>query len=178
MGKSNKMDKFLDKVDLYGSVVMQQNFEGRNAVHSSVGVAFSILVYCFMVIYLTNAFSSLIEGSNPIVNTLMELDVHTSEAGSFDMTERGMFFAFGMRDYLTDEYKDASKYVEWHAKVYEGDGDKADASHDVKMRKCKPEDWKRFYTPAKKDKLKFEKLQSRGVMKCLEDKDTEGNVIN
>jgi len=60
MGKTTTMDKFLDKVDLYGSVVMQQNFEGRKAVHSSVGVAFSILVYFFMVIYLTNASSSLI----------------------------------------------------------------------------------------------------------------------
>jgi len=98
------------------------------------------------------------------VFTKYELDVHTTEEGSFDMTKRGMFFAFGVRDYLTDEYKDASKYVEWHAKVFEGDGDKADSAHDVKMRVCNPEDWKRFYTPASKDKPKFEKLKSRGVM--------------
>ena len=55
MGKTSKIDKFLDNVDLYGSGVMQQNFEGRNNIHSSVGVGFSILVYVFMVIYLTNS---------------------------------------------------------------------------------------------------------------------------
>jgi len=97
-------------------------------------------------------------GSNPIVNTLEELDIHTTDTGSFDLTERGMFYAFGVRDYLEDEFKDSSKYVEWHAKVFEGNGDSADFVHDVKMRKCKPEDWKKFNTPASKDKLKFNKL--------------------
>ena len=122
----------------------------------------------------------------------MELDVHTTEAGSFDMAERGMFFAFGVRDYVNDVYKDETtkkdmkgktvkdmpEYVEWHAKVGEGDGDKAKMAHDVKMRKCTPEDWKKFYTPSKKDIKKFNKLKSRDVMWCLEDKDVEGNVVN
>ena len=62
--------------------------------------------------------------------------------------------------------------------MFEGNGDKAKKAHTVLTHICTEEDWKKFHKPAKKDQGKFDKLRSRGVMQCLNDRDIDGNKIN
>ena len=96
---------------MYGSEVMQANFEGRNTVYSSVGVICSVLVYCLMTFYLAIEVKGMFLGSNPIVNTVFDLDVHTTAEGAFNLTKRDFNVAFGVRNYLDDKFKDSSRYV-------------------------------------------------------------------
>ena len=49
---SNSRAKFLDKIDLYGTGVYSYNFEGRNKVHSVMGVFISLGVWVFIIYFL------------------------------------------------------------------------------------------------------------------------------
>jgi hypothetical protein len=75
-----------------------------------------------MILYLAIQLKGMVIGSSPIVNTLTDLDVHTTEEGAFNLTDRGFMVAFGVRNYLDNEFKDSTKYVEWSALLFEGDG--------------------------------------------------------
>jgi len=175
MGKKNRKtttsDKFFDWFDLYGSKVYQSNFEGRKNLNSGAGVGCSCFVYCFMLMYILLLATRLVYGLSPVVSAVDRIDVHTTEVEAIDLDQNKFFFAFNVRDYLTDEYKESTKYVNWSVKVIEGDGNKSIVTHTIKTRTCTPADWKKFYTPSKKDQKKFDILQERNVMRCLEDLD-------
>jgi len=49
----------------------------------------------------------MIYGSNPTVSTETNLDVHTEHDTNMNLDKDGFFFAMGVRNYLTNEYKDA-----------------------------------------------------------------------
>jgi len=173
-----RVQNFFNKFDLYPVGVMQMNFEGKKSVYSIVGLICSAFVYLFMTYFFTQLVIRLVYGMNPNLSTIYELDVHTVEEGALDLVESNFFYAFGVRDYIKDEYKDSSEYIDIHVKVIEGDGDTSTDLHNIKTRTCNDQDWKKFKSPALKDKSRFEKLKERKVMRCLEDTDDKGNKIN
>jgi len=83
-----------------------------------------------------------------------------------------------VKDFTTNEYKNLSKYVTYTARIYEGDGVKAEPIHEVKTRICNDSDWDKFYSPATRDKSKFDKLRVANVLHCMEDYDEKGKKIN
>jgi len=113
----------------------------------------------------------LVTGSGPTISAIEVSDVHTTECEAIDLEENKFFFAFNVRDYLKDEIKNSSKYVKWSVQVLEGDGIKANIKHTINTRTCNDADWKKFYTPTKKDKKKFDHLREHNAMRCLEDFD-------
>lgn len=48
----------------------------------------------------------MVNGDHQLVSAVTELDVHSKDDTSFNLDKDGFFFAVGVRNYLTDEYKD------------------------------------------------------------------------
>jgi len=48
----------------------------------------------------------MVKGYNPSVSTQQALDVHTKVGSQVDLDRDGFFFAVGVRNYLSDGYKD------------------------------------------------------------------------
>jgi hypothetical protein len=117
-------------------------------------------------------------GSNPIVNTLYDLDVHTHEEGAFNLTENHFKMAFAVRDYGTINYKADVKYVKWSAIVIAGDGSTEKTLHTLGTHICTIEDWKKFNKPSKKDEAKFKDLSRSEVMHCMNDLDDKGIKVD
>jgi len=113
------------------------------------------------------------------------LDVHTNEGSDVNLDKDGFFFAVGVRNYLSNEFKDPmsttravkknktktaksysykgftdptgpNPWVKWEAKVIEGDGQKGTILQTVGMHVCTEFEWGTYFEkPAKKDAIKI-----------------------
>jgi len=105
--KQSSMQNCMDSIDLYGSKVYSYNFEGRQNINSLMGTLVSIGVYLFIIIFIKDQILVMVRGDNPTVSTQERLDVHTKVGTNIDLDKDGFFFAVGVRNYLSDEYKDS-----------------------------------------------------------------------
>jgi hypothetical protein len=62
-----KLQDWGDKLDMFGTSVYTYNFEGRNNVHSLMGVFCSIFVRCFALFFLYQKTLVSYRGDSPIV---------------------------------------------------------------------------------------------------------------
>jgi hypothetical protein len=91
-----------------------------------------------------------------------------------NLNDSDFFFAFGVRNYLKNEYKDDPDYVQWKVKVFEGNGEEPEITHTILTHRCDETEWKKFHKPLASDKKKMEKLKSKKTLHCLNDLDIEG----
>jgi hypothetical protein len=93
------------------------------------------------------------------------------ESGGVNLFEDDFYFAFGVRNYLKDEYKHDANHVQWQVRIFEGDGEKSDVKHTILTHRCTDEEWNKFASPKKHDIEKFNRLKKRDVLHCLNNLD-------
>jgi len=71
--------------------------------------------------------------------------MHANYEEGVNMYAQNFTFAFGVRDYLKNEYKDDPNYVNWEVHAIKGDGGSSEVEHKIGTHKCTEEEWKRFY---------------------------------
>ena len=98
------------------------NFEGRDNVHTHIGVIFSFIIMLCVGCYSVIKLIFLIIKHNPNISTFTEYDVFDSEATAIELADQNFHMAFAVRDYKTNEYKSDPRYVTWRVDVFEGDG--------------------------------------------------------
>ena len=109
--KLEARNRFLDSWDLFGIAPSSFNFEGRENIYSTTGLTCTFIVYITMWSFFAWKIKAMILGTNPIVSNVTETGFYSSEEDSFDMAENGFMFAFAMRSYLTNEFKDDPAFV-------------------------------------------------------------------
>ena len=78
-------------------------------------------------------------------------EIEPSEENSFSLNTDGFMIAFGIDRYQNggNDYKNDERYVRWFARI---NTQKLNGEDEVKylpVRKCSPEDFEKFYEPAK-----------------------------
>ena len=104
MGRS--YEKMADKWDMFGTKVYSYNFEGRESVHSIMGVMCSTIVRLIALYFFYDKGMATYRGSNPIVTFFEKLDVHTNENGKVDLKDEGFEMAFAVRDYISGNFSE------------------------------------------------------------------------
>jgi hypothetical protein len=66
---ANRCESRLDSLDLFAADVPQLNFEGRTRVHTSVGIAMSMMVFMAVAVYSMVKFIDLYKGNDPNVTS-------------------------------------------------------------------------------------------------------------
>jgi hypothetical protein len=64
--------------------------------------------------------------------------------GGVRLFDNDFFIAFGMRNFVTDEYKDDADYVQWQVSVLSGDGSTTKLEHTILTHICNEKDWTKF----------------------------------
>ena len=108
----------MDSFDMFGTRVYSYNFEGRESVHSVMGVMCSCIVRLFALYFFYEKGSAAYYGTNPIVTFFEKLDVHTNEAGTVDLKDEGFELAFAVRDYLSGNFTEDPNQVMWEANCW------------------------------------------------------------
>jgi len=132
-GPATKSEKFFDRNDNFAASVKSFNFEGRQKVHTSVGVILTIIVKVILYAYAAKMFKKLVEKSNPNVMTEVENHRFSDEHNTLDMAQvssadpfnedrRPFKFAFAMRGYADKKFKNRTDMVDWEVHVYTGKG--------------------------------------------------------
>jgi hypothetical protein len=75
MNKTTSCDIRLDSIDIFGANIKPMNFEGREAVHTHIGVILSIFIMICVGAYATIKLVFLVIKHNPNISTFTEYDV-------------------------------------------------------------------------------------------------------
>ena len=156
---ATKAEKFFDRNDNFAATVKSFNFEGRQRIHTPVGVILTVIVKVILYSYGLKMLNKLLTGSNPNVITEIQpisfsaesdvLSMDTvSDTDIYNTDKRSFKFAFAMRNYLTREIKHDTNMVEWEVLVYKGTGqDHEHKEFQIGVHKCNASDYENFYAP-------------------------------
>ena len=182
-------EKFFDRNDQFAATMKSFNFEGRQKVHSSVGVLMTVLVKVILYSYGIKMFTKLIKKDNPNVYTELQPESYSDEMHTLDMgvvsneevysqNKKPFKFAFAMRGYLDHEIKNKTNMVEWEVHVYKGNGSSEYTEFEVGVHACNDSDYKDFYTLSKKSKPRFDDFKEKGSFLCMNDYDVNGLKVD
>ena len=151
-----RMQGWFDSFDMYGSKISQFNFDGRDNIHSPVGIFCTILTLFFLITFCVSQLTHIITGYAPNYSVMDDLDMFLTEEDAYPIGQNGFDIGFAVRDILTNEFKGSDKKVAWELHVYEGDGltNKLVSITDTHI--CTEDDWSNFYTPSVKSKPVYE----------------------
>ena len=62
-------------------------------------------------------------GGNPIISVVENIGMFESEETATGLYDQNFTIAFGVRNYLKNEFKADPNYVKWEARIFEGDGE-------------------------------------------------------
>ena len=97
--KTDKCDERMDWIDIFGATINPMNFEGREAVHTHIGVILSIVIIIVVGTYASIKLSFLIIKHNPVVAVYTEYDMFDTEQTAVNLHDSKFKIAFAVRDY-------------------------------------------------------------------------------
>jgi len=185
-------EKWLDKHDNFAATVKSFNFEGRQRVHTPLGLVVTFILTCILYAYGIKMFIKLVTGDNPNVITEIQpesfsnetapdgqLDIAVpSNADPYNENKKPFKFAFAMRGYLDRKIKNDTSMVEWEVHVYKGNGSDEVVEHHVGVHTCNESDYAEFYSPSQKSRPRFEMMKNDGAFVCMNDYDHDGKLVN
>ena len=77
------------------------------------------------------------------------------------MGEKNVFYAFGVRDINTNEFKHDPSMVQFKGFVFEGNGSFDKIVHEIGVHSCTQDDLKRLYKPDARFKKKIASLLNK-----------------
>ena len=98
------------------------NFEGRETVHTGIGVIFSVVIMICVGAYASIKLYFLVVKHNPNISTFTDYDMFDKEETGINLDDAAFQIAFAVRDYRSNTYKNDPAYVTWRVDVFEGDG--------------------------------------------------------
>jgi hypothetical protein len=98
------------------------NFEGRESIHTHVGVILSFLIFFCVGAFASIKLIFLVIKHNPNISTFIEYDMFDGENSAINLDKHNFHIAFAVRDYKSNEYKNDPSKVTWRVDVFEGDG--------------------------------------------------------
>jgi hypothetical protein len=125
---------------MFAKKVPQFNFEGREKIHTQIGVIASMFVYLCVFAYGCIKGIELMNLQNPSVHKFTKYDMFAKEKeGLLPLNaEDGMQMkiAFAVKKSGSDEYYDDPKYVQWLAAFVEGNNSGDEKRTHIGVHQC------------------------------------------
>ena len=135
---------------MFGAQLPKVNVQGSEVAKTKTGGLMSFFVMSLTFLFAVHKLQHLLERKNPLISTF-DQEIEPSEENSFSLNTDGFMIAFGIDRYQNggNDYKNDERYVRWFARI---NTQKLNGEDEVKylpVRKCSPEDFEKFYEPAK-----------------------------
>ena len=79
----------MDKLDFYGAHISRFNFEGRNRIHSPIGIFCSVFTLIILAFYTMNAFIHIFVGYAPSFSVMDDLNMFLTEKDAYSLNHDG-----------------------------------------------------------------------------------------
>jgi hypothetical protein len=92
-------------LDWFAKPIQQFNFEGRSKIYTPPGVVCSIVLYIAMVALIADRSMQFYSRANAMITMHETYGQSELEEHGFNWTFNGFNMAFGMRNYVTQEFR-------------------------------------------------------------------------
>ena len=128
-----------------------------------VSLAVVIVTFLFAILKLQH----LINHKNPLVNTIIDKNAVSNEE-KFEFAKQPDFMmAFALERTTTNERLEDPHFVKWFAEHWSSQ-DSIMTKKAIKMHKCTPQDFEKFYEPNVKSINRFTQFKENGGLYCID----------
>jgi len=146
---------FADSWDMFATRIPSLNIEGQDKIGSGLGLVATVFLTVTVLTYAAVKMNHLVIKHNPTVSESTNLDFY-DKTDAINLNDKKMVFAFAVESFYNNRKEIISKdYVTWQPMIVESDGEANDKYTYLEFRKCIDEDWKKFYSPSKKNMKKI-----------------------
>lgn len=111
------MHKVLAEFDAFSEPLPAFNIKGHTSVHTLTGGVMTILLFGVVLVYAVSKLIDLQSKYNPSMSTYTVKD-YFSDEDRFDLTASDFRVALSYESFMTKEFKNDPRYIQWHMRVY------------------------------------------------------------